>query len=111
MSQESTAALRRRRRSLAKQLAGLQPSVLRGSLIERYKRCGHPGCKCQQGRGHGPKYYLSVSQAGGRPEMDYIPEEYSQQVFDYVRNFQKVRQLLERICNVNRELLRRRVKF
>ena len=107
----STPALVRRRKALVRQVAKLQPRVLRGSLIERYKRCGHPGCSCQLGPGHGPKYYLSVSQAGGRPEMDYVPEEYSQQVSAYVQNFQKVRQILEQICNLNRELLRRRVKF
>jgi hypothetical protein len=108
---DSHAALFQRRQTLVKQLVRLQPLVLRGSLIERYKRCAHPGCKCQQGQGHGPKYYLSVSQAGGRPEMDYVPKEYSQQVSEYLRNFQKVRQVLEKICNLNRELLRRRVKF
>ena len=108
---DSISSLLHRRQALAKKLAQIVPLILRGSLIERYKRCGHPGCKCQQGKGHGPKYYLSVSQAGGRPEMDYVPEEYSQQVSDYLRNFQKVRQVLERICNINRELLRRRVKF
>ena len=108
---DSTATLLRRRQTLAKKLVRLEPLILRGSLIERYKRCGHPGCKCQQGKGHGPKYYLSVSQAGGRPEMDYVPEEYSRQVSDYLRNFQEVRQVLEKICNINRELLRRREKF
>ena len=108
---DSTATLLRRRQTLANQLAGLEPLVLRGSLIERYKRCGHPGCKCQQGQGHGPKYYLSVSQAGSRPEMDYVPEQYSRQVSHYLRNFQEVRQILEKICNLNRELLRRREKF
>jgi hypothetical protein len=108
---DTVPTLLRRRQALAKQLTRLEPLVLRGSLIERYKRCGNPGCKCQLGQGHGPKYYLSVSQAGGRPEMDYVPEEYSQQVSDYLRNFQRVRLLLEKICNINRELLRRRVKF
>ena len=108
---DSTAALLHRRQALVKKLARLEPLILRGSLIERYKRCGHPGCKCQQGQGHGPKYYLSVSQAGSRPEMDYVPEEYSQQVSDYLQNFQKVRQVLEQICNINRELLGRRVNF
>ena len=43
--------------------------------------------------------------------MDYVPEEYSRQVSDYLHNFQDVRQLLEKICNLNREFLRRRVKF
>ena len=108
---DSAATLLRRRQALANKLVGLQPLILRGSLIERYKRCGHPGCKCQQGQGHGPKYYLSVSQAGSRPEMDYVPEEYSRQVSDYLRNFQEVRQILEKICNINRELLRRREQF
>ena len=108
---DSTTALLLRRQALVKTLARFEPHILRGSLIERYKRCGHPGCKCQQGPGHGPKYYLSVSQAGGRPEMDYVPEEYSRQVSDYLKNFQKVRQVLERICNINRKLLGRRVKF
>jgi hypothetical protein len=107
----STDTLLRRRQDLVRQLAELEPLLLRGSLIERYKRCGHAGCKCQQTRGHGPKYYLSVSQAGGRPEMDYVPEAHVQQVADYLKNFQEVRGLLEKICNINRQLLRRRVKF
>lgn len=111
MSSASTPELLRRRQRLLKQLARLEPYILRGSLIERYKRCGNSGCRCQQGRGHGPKYYLSVSQVGSRPEMDYVPKDYSQQVSRYLQNFQNVRELLERICNINRELLRRRVKF
>jgi|ERR1700752_4648129 uncharacterized protein DUF6788 len=110
-SSDSTPTLRQRRQALVKQLGRLEPFILRGSLIERFKRCGKPGCKCAQGPGHGPKYYLSVSQPGARPEMDYVPVEYSQQVAEYLHNFQQVRQLLEQICNLNRELLRRRVKF
>jgi hypothetical protein len=110
-SSDPTPTLRQRREALVKQLGRLEPFILRGSLIERFKRCGKPGCKCAQGPGHGPKYYLSVSQPGARPEMDYVPVEYSQQVSQYLHNFQQVRQLLEQICNLNRELLRRRVKF
>lgn len=108
---DSIAILLRKRQALAKELAALEPLMLRGSLIERYKRCGSPGCKCQEGKGHGPKYYLSVSQAGGRPQMDYVPEEFRQQTLDYLHNFQKVRQLLEAICNLNRQLLKRRATF
>jgi len=108
---DSTTILLRNRQALAKELAALEPFVLRGSLIERYKRCGNPGCKCHQGKGHGPKYYLSVSRAGGRPQMDYVPEEFRQQTVEYLQNFHKVRQLLEAICEINRELLKRRVTF
>ena len=110
-SSDLTPTLRQRRQALIKQLERLEPFILRGSLIERFKRCGKPGCKCARGPGHGPKYYLSISQPGARPEMDYVPADYSQQVSEYLHNFQQVRQLLEQICNINHELLRRRVKF
>jgi hypothetical protein len=110
-SSDSAVALRQRRQALVKQLGRLEPFILRGSLIERFKRCGKAGCKCAQGPGHGPKYYLSISQPGARPQMDYVPTQYIQQVSEYLHNFQQVRQLLEQICNLNRELLRRRVKF
>ena len=66
-------ALRRRRKQLLRKLPPLD-AVLRGSLIERYKRCGNPGCKCADGPGHGPKYYLSVSYPGRSPQMDYVPQ-------------------------------------
>ncbi len=33
--------------------------LLRGSLLERPKFCGKPGCKCTQGQPHPPSLYLS----------------------------------------------------
>jgi hypothetical protein len=104
---QSTAALRKRRQALLHQLPPLD-AILRGSLIERYKRCGKPGCKCADGRGHGPKYYLSVSYPGLRPQMDYVPQECFEQASEFLANYQRTRELLEQICEINRELLRRR---
>jgi len=106
----STRALRQRRKRLLGRLPPLE-AVLSGSLIERYKRCGKPGCKCAQGPGHGPKYYLSLSQSGSRPQMDYVPGEYQQQVLEYVENYRQARQILKQICGINRELLRRRLRL
>ena len=110
MQDASAAVLRRRRKTLLRQLPPLG-AVLRGSLIERYKRCGKPGCKCAQGPGHGPKYYLSVSRAGARPEMDYVPQAMHAQVAQYLANHRQAREVLEEICAINRELLRRREAF
>ena len=104
MQSQSTAALRRRRQALLRRLPPLQ-AILRGSLIERYKRCGKPGCKCADGSGHGPKYYLSVSYPGLRPQMEYVPQEYYEQITEYVANYHRARELLEEICEINRELL------
>jgi hypothetical protein len=107
MPKKTAAALRKRRQALLRQLPPLA-AILRGSLIERYKRCGKPGCKCANGPGHGPKYYLSVSFSGLRPQMDYVPQEDYEQTKEFLANYQRARELLEEICEINRELLRRR---
>ena len=86
-------------------------AVLRGSVIERYKRCGKSRCSCAQGRGHGPKYYLSVSKPGQRPEMDYVPQDRLDTVKDHLDNFRKAKLIMEELCEINRELLRRREKL
>ena len=104
---QPTAALRKRRNVLLRQLPPLQ-SILRGSLIERYKRCGKPGCKCADGPGHGPKYYLSVSYPRLRPQMDYVPQELYVQTAEFLANYHRAREILEAISEINRELLRRR---
>ena len=107
MENQLAATLRRRRQALLRQLPPLK-AILRGSLIERYKRCGKPGCKCADGPGHGPKYYLSVSYPGLRPQMDYVPQELYAQTAELLANYHRAREILEAICEINRELLRRR---
>ena len=107
MQATPSSTLRRRRKQLLRQLPALD-TLLRGSLIERYKRCGKPGCKCAKGRGHGPKYYLSVSFSGSRPQMDYVPQADYPEVLERVTRYHRVREILEKICQINRELLRRR---
>lgn len=110
MQDKPSPNLRRRRSYLLRRLPPLQ-TILRGSLIERYKRCGKPNCKCATGRGHGPKYYLSISHTGEHPQMDYVPQAYVSQVREYLANYQRTRQILEEICTINRELLRRRERL
>ena len=107
MQDTPSSTLRRRRAQLLRQMPALD-SLLRGSLIERYKRCGKPGCKCADGPGHGPKYYLSVSHAGESPQMDYVPQAEHALVSEYLANYSRVREILEEISQINHELLRRR---
>ena len=107
MTEASTSDLKRRRRQLLRKLPPLD-AVLRGSLIERYKRCGNPNCKCAAGPGHGPKYYLSVSYPGRSPQMDYVPQADYAQISERVANYTLVREILEEISEINHELLRRR---
>ena len=91
-------------------MRGLPPleKVLRGSLTETYKRCGRPNCHCADGPGHGPKRYLVISQPGGRPRRDYVPNAVCEQVVHLIDNFHRLREALNEICAINAELLRRR---
>jgi uncharacterized protein DUF6788 len=107
MQNKSAASLRKRRRKLLAELPPLD-RIMRGSLIERYKRCGRPGCHCANERGHGPKLYLSVSIPGGRPQMDYVPNARGAEVSELIGNFNKVREILNEVSAINIELLRRR---
>jgi hypothetical protein len=102
--------LRRRRKALARRLPPLE-AILRGSLIERYKHCGSPGCKCRRGKGHGPKYYLSTSRYGNHPHMEYVPLDLRRQVARYLANYRLLQDILAEISAVNRELLLRRKAF
>lgn len=110
MKKLSTTQLKRQRKQLLRKLPPLD-EVLRGSLIERYKRCGKPGCKCATGQGHGPKYYLSVSRTGARPAMDYVPQDAQPQVTRYLSNYREIRDILDQLCAINHELMRRREQF
>lgn len=99
--------LRRRRAALLRRFPPPK-TILRGSLIERFKRCGRPGCKCARGVGHGPKVYLSVSMPKARPVMVYVPQERRGEVEQLVADYRRTRQLLDEIAAINLELLRRR---
>jgi len=96
--------------ALGNLVRGLPPleKVLRGSLTETYKRCGRPNCHCVDGPGHGPKRYLVISQPGGRPRRDYVPNAVCDQVVQLIDNFHRLRENLNEICAINAELLRRR---
>ena len=107
MQNKSAASLRKRRRKLLAELPPLD-RIMRGSLIERYKRCGRPGCHCANDRGHGPKRYLSISTPNQHPKIDYVPNDAFSKVTEYLDNYRNVREALNEICAINTELLRRR---
>jgi hypothetical protein len=108
MKKKPASTLRKRRQALLRQLPPLD-AILRGSLLTRYKPCGKPGCKCAHGRGHGPKYYLSVTYPRRRkPQVDYVPQGACAQAAQFLANYHRARKILEEICEINQELLRRR---
>jgi len=106
LSKLSTLALRNRREGLAKVLPPLG-EVLRGSLMERYLTCGNPDCKCARGERHGPVWYLSVTLDQFHRTGSTVPSEQVDQVRRWIENYHQVKERLEKISDINRELLRR----
>jgi|SRR5919198_336502 hypothetical protein len=102
----SELALRQRRQGLANQLPPVT-ETLRGSLVERYVTCGNPACKCAKGERHGPVWYLTVTLGPGRTTGGIVASDKIEQVRSWVQNYQKVKDHLEKISAINRELLRR----
>jgi hypothetical protein len=99
-------ALRQRRQGLAKLLSPVT-EVLRGSLVERYVTCGNPACKCARGERHGPMWYLTVTLGRGRTTGGIIPQEKVAEVRAWIENYRKLKEHIEKISEINRELLRR----
>ena len=108
MQTDSTDQLKQKRQTLLDELGAIDGRILRGSIVESFKKCGKPGCKCEKGIGHGPKHIMTINFPKHRPEHDYIPLAYVQQVTEYVANYHQLKDIVEQICAINREILKRR---
>jgi hypothetical protein len=102
----STAALRTRRRRLVLNMPPIE-EVMRGTLKTSFLRCGRPNCRCADGPGHGPKHYLSISTPTGRPRQHYVRNADVERVRQSIGTLSELRDILDQICAINTELLRR----
>ena len=100
----SELALRQRRQGLAHQLPPVT-EILRGSLVERYVTCGNPSCKCAKGERHGPVWYLTVTLGPGRTTGGIVSDDSLAEVRNWIENYHKLKDHLEKISEINRELL------
>jgi hypothetical protein len=79
--------------------------LLRGSLLERTVR-HREGCpKCARGEGH-QVFVLTVTYAGGRTRQLSVRRERVAEVRRWLDNYQRLKEAIEAICEVNHELLR-----
>jgi hypothetical protein len=89
-------------------LAAKLPStteILRGSLLHRRIR-HRTGCAvCAQGPGH-LVWVLAISYPGGRTKQISLSAEQKPLVQPWLHNYRKLKDTLERICELNQQLLR-----
>jgi hypothetical protein len=89
-------------------LAASLPStteILRGSLLHRRIRHRSGCATCARGPGH-QVWVLTVSYPGGRTKQISLSADQKPIVQQWLRNYRKLRDSLERICELNQQLLR-----
>lgn len=106
MSNSKTKKLLNERSQLLDELGSLT-QMLHGSWVERYSTCSRKDCKCHKGERHGPRRYLVVNE-NGRQRPKYIPNSLVEDAREGVRQHQRMLEIVDRITNVNLELIRER---
>ena len=96
-------ALRAREKLLSK--LPVTGELLRGSLLERTVRHTKDCPKCARGEGH-RVFVLTVSYAGGRTRQISVRRERVPEVRRWLDNYQKLKETIETICEINHDLLR-----
>jgi hypothetical protein len=79
--------------------------LLRGSLLERTVRHKNGCPKCARGEGH-QVHVLTVSYARGRVRQFSVRRERVAEVRRWLDNYQKLKEGIEAICELNHDLLR-----
>ena len=79
--------------------------LLRGSLLERTVRHTKDCPKCARGEGH-RVFVLTVTYAGGRTRQFSVRRERVVEVRRWLANYQKLKQAIEAVCELNHDLLR-----
>jgi hypothetical protein len=80
--------------------------ILRGSLLHRTIRNHASGCaKCASGEGH-PLSVLTVTYPGARTRQISLRPEQVAKVQRWLQNYQKLKEMIEAICELNHDLLR-----
>jgi uncharacterized protein DUF6788 len=78
--------------------------IVRGTLLERVVRHREGCAKCARGEGH-PVSVLTVSYAGGKTRQFSLHADQVDEVRRWLGNYQKLKEALEAICELNHELL------
>ena len=92
------------RAHLVRQVRGLGPEMIEGSLAVIRVKCGTPGCHCAEGQRH--EKHVLTGKVAGRSRSIYIPQDLVDDVRRWNEEYKRARQLLKEISAVNEAILR-----
>ena len=99
------APVERQFRSRLAQLASGQ-GLLRGTILERFRTCGNPRCKCARGQKH--RAVCLLLRQDGRLRQLYVPRAYEERVRQWVANHQELKKLIAQLSDVYWHKVRQR---
>ena len=95
------ARLNKRYQELAAEL-GEAGFILKGSVVERFRSCGTPGCQCSADppRLHGP-YWQWSTKVAGKTVTRRIDQEQARRYQEWIDNRRRLEQVLEEMYAVS----------
>jgi hypothetical protein len=98
-------AAERRLRSALAQLARGR-GLLCGTIVERFRTCGHLSCKCARGQRH--RAMCLFLRREGKLRQLYVPPAYEERVRQWVANYQELKKLVDQISAIHWQNVRQR---
>ncbi|MFZ2253519.1 MAG: DUF6788 family protein [Minisyncoccia bacterium] len=95
-------SLLKSRRKISRNIPKAEECI-RGSLVVMNRSCGKLNCRCQKGQKH-KAIYLSQSY-NGKTRMIYLPQGSEDKAHQYVKNYQKIKGILNSVSDINIKLL------
>ena len=108
---EDLSRLRQQIKGLIKKRYGLEQanlrikSMVKGTVIQHYKKCGSKSCACREGDLHGPYWYLSYKE-GSKSVLKYIKEKGLNKVSDLADRYKKFQSNITKLNNLNRDIIK-----
>ena len=98
-----------RREAILRELASIG-DLRPGSLFERYRKCGKPGCHCARegDPGHGPNWVLTA-RVNGRAVTRAIPDEAVAETRTQIDEYKRLRALTTELVEVSEGLCQARL--
>lgn len=96
----------RHARSRLHQILAQSGGLLHGSIIEMFRRCGRPNCRCASNEAFKHRAIYLGQTIKGKTTMVYVPARAEKLVRQWVANFQQAEELLEQISRQGRARLR-----
>jgi hypothetical protein len=99
--------IRRMLASRVKKLAASQP-LLAASLVEVYRVCGKPSCRCY--RGHKHHTFQLTFKEHGKTRSVHVPVDFTEEVRSWIEEYHRLKRLIQEISQLSLQLVRSHVQ-